>query len=462
MLRLRASFTPESLGGERGLVVGRWICNPEVPGSNPPPCHWMDLSSVAPNSTPPRLVNSQLVSLPPVEILNLLCLICIIFVCYAHLNIFTWNLRDINVYYHYHCQESKKKVLSVDYTSEDEEYEYVAEIEVKEQVNALAAVPHPNKVFATLLVNGNQEKFQLDSGSTVNIMTDETVLKLCGQDGLSELEEIPVTQPMYNQSELKPLGKKQFKVVNPKNNKKYSIEFHLVRGECKPILGLRASEHLQLLTVNSKNIVSVGSSGVEEKGSKLEDYISQYTDGVIRKVDTPTSWILTLVVTTKKNGKVRLCIDPKPLNEALHRNHYPLPTTDDVLPLLSKVRVFTVLDAKNGFWHIQLNEPTSFATTIGTPWGRYRWLRFPFGVSPAPEEFQRRIDIALEGLPGQKAIADDILVFGAGDADEEALKDNDRNLQEVFSRCRQKGIKLNSEKIQFRQFRLTRKVSREY
>ena len=83
-------------------MVGRWICNPEVPGSNPSPCHWMDLSSVAPNSTPPRLVNSQLVSLPPVGILNLLCLICITFVCYAHLNIFKWNLRDINVYYYYY------------------------------------------------------------------------------------------------------------------------------------------------------------------------------------------------------------------------------------------------------------------------------------------------------------------------------------------------------------------------
>ena len=54
-----------------GLVVGRWICNQEVPGSNPPPCHWMDLSSVAPNSTPPRFVNNQLVSLPPVGILKL-------------------------------------------------------------------------------------------------------------------------------------------------------------------------------------------------------------------------------------------------------------------------------------------------------------------------------------------------------------------------------------------------------
>lgn len=237
------------------------------------------------------------------------------------------------------CQESKKKVLSVDYTSTDEEYEYVAEIEVKEMVNALTSSRSPNKVFATLLVNGNQEKFQLDSGSTVNIMTDETVLKLCGQNGLSELEETPVTLVMYNKSEVKPLGKKRFKVVNPKNNKKYSIEFHLVHGDCKSILGLRASEHLQLLTVNSQNILSVESSGAEEKSPKVEDYISQYTDvftgegklegllhleidknvqpvqlptrkvpialreplkqelgrlsniGVIRKVDTPTNWM---------------------------------------------------------------------------------------------------------------------------------------------------------------------------
>ena len=50
--------------------LGCWNCNPEVPGSNPPPCHQMDLSSVVPNSTPPRFVYSQLVSLLPVGIFN--------------------------------------------------------------------------------------------------------------------------------------------------------------------------------------------------------------------------------------------------------------------------------------------------------------------------------------------------------------------------------------------------------
>ena len=106
------------------------------------------------------------------------------------------------------------------------------------------------------------------------------------------------------------------------------------------------------------------------------------------------------------------------------------------------------MDAKNEFWHIRLDEPRSFASTFGKPWGRYRWLRLPFGVSQAPEEFQRRIDIILEGLPGQKAIADDILMFGARDTLEEALM---TETCEVFNRRRQKGNKLNSEKIQFRQ-----------
>ena len=390
------------------------------------------------------------------------------------------------------CYESKKKVLAMDCESEDEEY--VAAIEVKEPVNTLAASTHPNKVFATLLVNEKEEKFQLDSGSTVKIMTDDTVTRLYGKNSLEDVEKTSVTLVMYNQSEVKPLDKKRF-----------SIEFLIVDGACKSILGLRASENLQLLTINKQNILAVDSNAVqseasvESEGLKVKDYTSLYNDvfsgegkldgqlqleidknvqpvqlptrrvpialkeplkqeldrlsniGVIQKVGTPTEWISAVVITTKKNCKVRLCIDPKPLNEALHRNHYPLPTIDDVLPPLSKARMFTVLDAKNGFWHIQLDDPSSYATTFGTPWGRYRWLRMPFGLAPAPEEFQRRIDIALEGLPGQKARADDILVFGSGDTDEEAFEEHDRNLREVFNRCRQKGIKLNADKMQFRQ-----------
>ena len=65
-----------------------------------------------------------------------------------------------------------------------------------------------------------QEKFELDSGSTVNIMTNETVIKFCGQDGLSELEETPVTLVMYNQSEDKKPGQEGIQSRKKKKKEK--------------------------------------------------------------------------------------------------------------------------------------------------------------------------------------------------------------------------------------------------
>ena len=75
----------------------------------------------------------------------------------------------------------------------------------------------------------------------------------------------------------------------------------------------------------------------------------------------------------------------------------------------------------------------------------------PFGITSEREEFQRRMDIALEGLDGTKAIADDILVFATGSTREEAEKGHDERLTAVLERCRQKGVRLNNDKMQFKQ-----------
>ena len=260
---------------------------------------------------------------------------------------------------------------------------------------------------------------------------------------------------MYNKSEEKPLGKKRVRVVNP-NGKKYSVEFIVVKGKCKPLLGLRASEQMNLISVINENILTVQKqASLQDKAIGLSTLTKEYilkefadvfdgdgrlegdlhleidptvppvqlptrkvpiaikeklreeldrleTRNIGTPVNVPTAWISATVVTMKKNGNIRLCVGPKPLNVALKRNHYPLPRIEDVLPDLSNVRCFTVLDAKNGFWHVILDEESSYATTFGTPWWRYRWLRMPFGISPAPEEFQRRLDQAPERPRGMQ------------------------------------------------------------
>ena len=167
---------------------------------------------------------------------------------------------------------------------------------------------------------------------------------------------------------------------------------------------------------------------------------------IIQKEEAPTDWISSLVVVKKQNGKLRVCIDPQPLNKALKRSQYQMPILDDILPELSKAKIFSVLDVKNGYWHVRLDEPSSKLTTFNTPYGRYRWNRLPFGITPAPEIFQRALDNAIHGLAGIYTIADDILVVGSGTTHDEARKDHDENLLRLLQRCRNQGIKLNKDK----------------
>ena len=84
-----------------------------------------------------------------------------------------------------------------------------------------------------------------------------------------------------------------------------------------------------------------------------------------------------------------------------------------------------------------------------------KWNRMPFGINVAPEEFQRRIEENLEGLERVKAIADNILVWGDGDTNEEAIPDHDKRPIALLEPCQQKNIKLNKEKFQLKKTELS-------
>ena len=78
--------------------------------------------------------------------------------------------------------------------------------------------------------------------------------------------------------------------------------------------------------------------------------------GIIAQVTTPTRWISSIVAVPKKNGKLRICLDPKDLYRAIQREKYQLPTVEDIATRLHGAKVFTVMDVRNGFWHVSLDE----------------------------------------------------------------------------------------------------------
>lgn len=76
--------------------------------------------------------------------------------------------------------------------------------------------------------------------------------------------------------------------------------------------------------------------------------------GVIERVTEPTDWVNSMVTVIKPN-KTRICIDSRNLNEAIKRDDYPLPTIEEVTARMSNAKIFSVLDAKTGFWQIPLD-----------------------------------------------------------------------------------------------------------
>ena len=126
-----------------------------------------------------------------------------------------------------------------------------------------------------------------------------------------------------------------------------------------------------------------------------------------------TEWINSLVPVMKEDSSLRLCLDLKDLNKAMERNQWYARTLDDILPELAQSKYFTIKDATSGFWHVLLDFRSSLLTTFNTLWGKYRWLRMPFGLKVPWDVFQERLDRVLRLVYGALWIADDIVIHGA-------------------------------------------------
>ena len=85
---------------------------------------------------------------------------------------------------------------------------------------------------------------------------------------------------------------------------------------------------------------------------------------------------------------------------------------EETLGSISSGTVFSKLDANSGFHQVVLTDESAKLTTFITLFGRFMFRRLPYGISSAPEYFQKRMDKELTGLQGVLCHMDDILVIG--------------------------------------------------
>ena len=148
--------------------------------------------------------------------------------------------------------------------------------------------------------------------------------------------------------------------------------------------------------------------------------------GVLVKVDKPTDWVHNLVIVEKKNGSLRLCLDPRLLNQVIKREHYRIPTIQEIACNLKGKAVFSTLDLKDRYWQVELDAQSSFLCIFNTPFGRYRFTRMPFGLKSAAEVFQKKNKANFESISGVYIVADDIIIAAP------TVEEHDKILKQVL------------------------------
>ena len=349
-----------------------------------------------------------------------------------------------------------------------------------------------------LCVGGVQLKNVLiDSGATCNIV-DRATWESLKQKGV-KCQSRKCEKKLFAYGQTKPIevvGTFESELYCEESGEKCVDEFTVVEGSGKALLGKDTAEKLNVLRVgppSSPQAYSITSEGnsvdivknfadVFSGVGKLKDYqlklhinkdvkpvaqpVRRLPFGLREKVDQkldellkediieevpsgPTEWVSPLVVVPKPDGDIRICVDMRKANEAIERERHPIPTIEEVLHDLNGSTVFSKLDLKWGFHQVELDADSRRITTFITHRGLFQYKRLMFGITSAPEKYQKIVKDALIGCKGVANIADDLIIHGCG------IQEHDQNLLTVLRRLRECGLTLNEKKCQFRLPKLT-------
>ena len=325
-------------------------------------------------------------------------------------------------------------------------------------------------------INNTSVRCKLDTGAEANVMSS-AVFESLSQPGTVHRASTVLTA--YGNSKLCPLGVASLTLEHA--GKRWPVEFFVVDVPAPTIVGLPTCTTLDVvrridavqpattpaLLVQYADVFEglgemPGQYHIELDQSvtpvihaprkvpiALQSRLKSALDdmeqkGVIRKCDGPTDWVSSLLIVEKKNGSLRLCLDPRDLNKAVKREHFVLPTCEDVLAKLHGKSIFTIIDQTDGFWQVSLDDVSSKLCTFNTPFGRYSMRRLPFGLSSSPEVFQKRNMEIFGDIDNAHIVFDDMIIAAATDSE------HDETLRAVFERAREKNVKFNRSKIQYK------------
>jgi len=133
--------------------------------------------------------------------------------------------------------------------------------------------------------------------------------------------------------------------------------------------------------------------------------------GMIEPSDS--DWASRLVMVTKKDGSIRVCVDFREVNKLTKRDAYPAPQIEQTLDQLREAKYYTSLDAEKGYYQVRMSDRAKLIAAFRSPFGLFQFTRMPFGLTNAPAVFQRMMDKVLHGLAWNCCMVylDDVIIY---------------------------------------------------
>ena len=179
---------------------------------------------------------------------------------------------------------------------------------------------------------------------------------------------------------------------------------------------------------------------------KHHEWVKEEIDKLLEagvKRENHSSWSAPIVVVTKGDGGKRMCVDYRALNAISRTYIWPMPTIDNILAKLGKAKFFTTLDLRSGYHHIALDKDAITKTAFVTPFGKYEYLKVPFGLAHAPSYNQNLMNKVFNGLNFTLPYLHDIIIFN------ETADQHLKHIQIVLNRFSQGKLKLKENKCAF-------------
>ncbi|MCO5558615.1 hypothetical protein L7F22_012201 [Adiantum nelumboides] len=207
--------------------------------------------------------------------------------------------------------------------------------------------------------------------------------------------------------------------------------------------------HIKLKEGSKPTVQRLRRLGVIQQDALLVEVRKLLNAGFIYPVED-SEWVSQVVVTPKKNGKWRVCVDYKPLNAATKRDHFPLPFQDEILNEVAGYERYTVCDGYSGYFQIRIAEEDQKKTTFVTPWGCFAYRVMPFGLTNAPATFQRFVTHVFQPFFGKsiRVFIDDFCIYSS-----RAL--HIEKVHEGLSRLQSMGGQLNIDKCHIGEAQVT-------